>query len=83
MTKEELIHEYAKCHQDTNNAIRTYLETYDNTQSKYVPFNLLPEQEMMLANFEKYNDNITDTIKVKNVVNTNSNGIINMFKCFI
>ncbi len=59
MTQEELIQEYARCLQDTNYAIKTYLETYDNTQSKYVPFNLFPEQEMMLSNFEKYNDNIT------------------------
>jgi hypothetical protein len=59
MTQEELIQEYARCLQDTNYAIKTYLETYDNTQSRYVPFNLFPEQEMMLSNFEKYNDNIT------------------------
>ena len=59
MNKQELIQEYARCLQDTNYAIKTYLETYDNTQSKYVPFNLFPEQEMMLANFDKYNDNIT------------------------
>jgi phage FluMu gp28-like protein len=59
MTQEELIQEYAKCFKDTNYAIRTYLETYDNTQSKYVPFILFPEQEMMLKNFEDHNDNIT------------------------
>ena len=59
MTREELIQEYARCLQDTNYAIKTYLETYDNTQSKYVPFNLFPEQEMMLKNFDTYNDNIT------------------------
>ncbi len=59
MDKQELIKEYARCLQDTNYAIKTYLETYDNTQSKYVPFDLFPEQEMMLKNFEKYNDNIT------------------------
>ena len=59
MDKQELIQEYAKCLQDTNYAIKTYLETYDNTQSKYVPFNLFPEQEMMLYNFDKYSDNIT------------------------
>ena len=59
MKQEELIKEYARCLQDTNYAIKSYLETYDNTQSKYVPFNLFPEQEMMLNNFEKYNDNIT------------------------
>ena len=59
MTKEELIAEYAKCYKDSSYAIRTYLETYDNTQSSYVPFKLFPEQEMMLNNFEKYNENIT------------------------
>jgi len=59
MNKEQLIEEYAKCYKDTPYAIRTYLETYDNTQSKYVPFVLFPEQEMMLNNFESYNENIT------------------------
>ena len=59
MNQEELIQEYAQCLQDTNYAISTYLETYDNTQSKYVPFNLFPEQKMMLSNFDEYNDNIT------------------------
>ena len=58
MDQQELIQEYAKCHQDTNYAIKSYLETYDNTQSKYVPFILFPEQEMMLNNFDTYNDNI-------------------------
>jgi len=59
MDQQELIKEYARCLQDTNYAIETYLETYDNTQSRYVPFNLFPEQKMMLSNFEKHNDNIT------------------------
>tara|TARA_R110000824_G_scaffold202012_1_gene386189 strand:+ start:687 stop:2426 length:1740 start_codon:yes stop_codon:yes gene_type:complete len=58
MDQQELIQEYAKCHQDTTYAIKSYLETYDNTQSKYVPFILFPEQEMMLKNFDKHNDNI-------------------------
>jgi len=59
MNQQELIQEYARCLQDTNYAIETYLETYDNTQSRYVPFNLFPEQKMMLSNFEEHNDNIT------------------------
>ena len=59
MDKQELIQEYARCVQDTNYAISTYLETYDNTQARYVPFNLFPEQKMMLSNFDEYNDNIT------------------------
>ena len=59
MNKEQLIHEYAKCFKNTSYAIESYLETYDNTQSKYVPFKLFPEQKKMLNNFEKYNENIT------------------------
>ena len=58
MNQEELIKEYAKCYGDTSYAIETYLETYDNTQSKYVPFKLFPEQDKMLKNFDGYNDNI-------------------------
>ena len=59
MDQQQQIFEYAKCHKNTSYAIETYLETYDNTQSKYVPFKLFPEQEMMLDNFEEYNENIT------------------------
>ena len=59
MNKQELITEYAKCYKDSSYAIRTYLETYDNTQSQYVPFKLFPEQEKMLNNFEEFNENIT------------------------
>ena len=59
MDRQQQIFEYAKCHKDTPYAIETYLETYDNTRSKYVPFKLFPEQEMMLHNFEKFNENIT------------------------
>ena len=60
MNEEQLIAEYAKCYQNTPYAIEAYLETYDNTQSQYVPFKLFPEQEMMLGNFEKYNENIKE-----------------------
>ena len=56
--KEDYIKEYAKCYKDTEYALRTYLETYDNTQSKYVPFRLFPEQIEMIEDYEKYNDNI-------------------------
>ena len=47
-TKQELIQEYVKCFQDTPYALRTYLETYDNTQSKHVPFELFPQQKEMV-----------------------------------
>ena len=59
MDQQEQILEYARCYKDTSYAIETYLETYDNTQSKYVPFKLFPEQKLMLNNFETYSENIT------------------------
>ena len=58
MTREEMLKEYAKCKGDTSYALRTYLETYDNTQSRYVPFVLFPEQDIMVSDYENYNDNI-------------------------
>ena len=58
MNKEEIYEEYIKCHRDSEYALLTYLETYDNTQNKYVPFKLFPEQSIMVKNYENYNDNI-------------------------
>ena len=43
MTKQELIQEYVRCHGDTPYALKTYLQTYDNTQQKHVPFELFPK----------------------------------------
>ena len=39
-------------------ALRTYLQTYDNTVSKYVPLDLFPDQVSLLEDYEKYNENI-------------------------
>ena len=36
-TKEQVLIEYKKCMKSTPYALRTYLQTYDNTVSKYVP----------------------------------------------
>jgi len=58
MTKQELIQEYVKCHGNTPYALKTYLQTYDNTQQKHVPFVLFPEQKEMIEDFENYSDNI-------------------------
>ena len=58
MDKDQLYKEYIKCHQDSEYAILTYLETYDNTQNKYVPFKLFPEQAKMVDNYENHNDNV-------------------------
>jgi len=58
MTKEQLMMEYVKCMKDTPYALRTYLQTYDNTVSKYVPLELFPDQISLLNDYENFNENI-------------------------
>jgi len=58
MTKEQLLLEYVKCMKDTPYALNTYLQTYDNTVSKYVPLELFPDQITLLQDYENYNENI-------------------------
>jgi hypothetical protein len=55
---EQLI-EYAKIIKDTPYALRTYLQTYDNTQKKFVPMDLFPDQLQLIQDYEDYNENIT------------------------
>ena len=55
----EQLKEYARIIKDTPYAIKTYLQTYDNTQSKYVPFDLFPDQIQLINDYEQYNENIT------------------------
>jgi hypothetical protein len=57
-TKEQLIVEYTKCIKNTPYALKTYLQTYDNTVSQYVPLELFPDQESLLQDYENYNENI-------------------------
>ncbi len=57
-TKEQVLIEYVKCVKDTPYALRTYLQTYDNTVSKYVPLELFPDQVSLLDDYENYNENI-------------------------
>ena len=58
LTKEQLLLEYVKCMKDTPYALRTYLQTYDNTVSKYVPLELFPDQVSLLEDYEIHNENI-------------------------
>jgi len=58
VTKEQLIIEYTKCMRSTPYALRTYLQTYDNTVSKYVPLDLFADQISLLEDYENYNENI-------------------------
>lgn len=57
-TKEQLIIEYTKCIKNTPYALKTYLQTYDNTVSKYVPLDLFDDQERLVEDYENYNENI-------------------------
>ena len=58
LTKEQVLLEYVKCQKDTPYAFRTYLQTYDNTVSQYVPLELFPDQISLLEDYETHNENI-------------------------
>ena len=57
-TKEQLLLEYTKCVRNTEYALKTYLQTYDNTVQKYVPLELFPDQVSLVNDYENYNENI-------------------------
>src|SRR5210317_837162 len=61
MDKNKLLQlkEYAKIMKDTPYALKTYLQTYDNTQKKYVPLELFPDQIELINDYDNYNENIT------------------------
>lgn len=58
LSKEQVMLEYVKCMKDTSYALRTYLQTYDNTVQKYVPLELFPDQISLLDDYENFNENI-------------------------
>lgn len=58
-SKLEQLKEYARIMKDVPYALRTYLQTYDNTQKKYVPLELFPDQIQLINDYETYNENIT------------------------
>ena len=58
LTKEKVLLEYARCVKDTSYALKTYLQTYDNTQSKYVPLQLFPDQESLINDYDTHEENI-------------------------
>ena len=58
LTKEQVLIEYKKCMKSTPYALKTYLQTYDNTVSKYVPLELFKDQVTLVNDYETYNENI-------------------------
>ena len=58
LSKEQILLEYAKCVKDTPYALKTYLQTYDNTQSKYVPLELFNDQVTLVNDYDSSEENI-------------------------
>ncbi len=58
-SKIEQLKEMARIIKDTPYALKTYLQTYDNTQKKFVPLELFDDQIQLLSDYENYNENIT------------------------
>lgn len=58
ISKEAALLEYAKCSRDTVYALKTYLQTYDNTQSRYVPVDLFHDQIQLINDYDNYEENI-------------------------
>ena len=58
LSKEAILMEYAKCMKSTPYALKTYLQTYDNTVQKYVPLELFPDQVSLVDDYENFNENI-------------------------
>lgn len=58
LSREQALLEYAKCIKDTPYALKTYLQTYDNTQSQYVPLELFSDQKTLINDYDTYEENI-------------------------
>jgi hypothetical protein len=58
LSREQALLEYAKCVKDTPYALKTYLQTYDNTQSQYVPLELFSDQKTLINDYDSYEENI-------------------------
>ena len=51
----EQLKETARIMKDTPYALKTYLQTYDNTQKKFVPLELFEDQIQLIKDYETYN----------------------------
>jgi hypothetical protein len=58
LTKEQALIEYAKCIKSTPYALRTYLQTFDNTVQKFVPLDLFSDQVQLVDDYDNYEENI-------------------------
>ena len=58
LTREQALIEYAKCVKSTPYALRTYLQTYDNTVQRFVPLDLFSDQIQLVNDYDEYEENI-------------------------
>jgi hypothetical protein len=58
LSREQILLEYAKCYNDTPYSLKTYLQTYDNTQSQYVPLELFNDQVTLVNDYDNFEENI-------------------------
>ena len=58
LSREQVLLDYARCVKDTPYALKTYLQTYDNTQSQYVPLELFSDQKTLINDYDTYEENI-------------------------
>ena len=58
LSREQVLLEYARCVKDTPYALKTYLQTYNNTQSQYVPLELFSDQKTLINDYDTYEENI-------------------------
>jgi hypothetical protein len=70
ISKAEQLSEFAKCLVDIPYAIRTYLETFDQTQEKYVPFNLFPRQAEAIQLFDNNRFNLVSKYRQAGMTTT-------------
>jgi len=70
--KIEQLKEMARIIGDTPYALRTYLQTYDNTQKKFVPLDLFKDQLQLIYDYEHYNENITKKYRQAGVTTVTS-----------
>ena len=58
LNREQALIEYAKCVKSTPYALRTYLQTYDNTVQRFVPLDLFSDQIQLVNDYDEYEENI-------------------------
>lgn len=81
VNKIEQIKELARIMKDTPYALRTYLQTFDNTQKKFVPVDLFPDQLTLIKDYETFNENITRKYRQAGVTTVTAAWVSKILQC--